>query len=150
MIKTTTGRKSRIVVSQLWLLGAQAVALLGWVEGVLFDVDTRTRSCAVASGNVYKSGGTWHLQYHNNLASLTRVSTGVFTVQVSSALGTDNFSGVHVTPVEFHSDSSILMHWRASITPNPGGLVTVTFRDASGVALDPTDAGFWLLVNGVW
>lgn len=35
MIKTKTGRRSRIVVSQLWLLGAQAVALFGWVEGVL-------------------------------------------------------------------------------------------------------------------
>lgn len=35
MIKTKTGRKSRVVVSQLWLLGAQAVGLLGWVVGVV-------------------------------------------------------------------------------------------------------------------
>jgi len=35
MIKTKTGRKSRVVVSQLWLLGAQATALLGWVVGVV-------------------------------------------------------------------------------------------------------------------
>jgi hypothetical protein len=35
MIKTKTGRKSRIVVSQLLLIGAQAVGLLGWVVGVV-------------------------------------------------------------------------------------------------------------------
>lgn len=35
MIRTKTGRKSRIVKSQLWLLGAQATALLGWVVGVV-------------------------------------------------------------------------------------------------------------------
>jgi len=35
MIKTSSGRRSRVVVSQLWLLGAQAVGLLGWVVGVV-------------------------------------------------------------------------------------------------------------------
>jgi hypothetical protein len=35
VIKTTSGRRSRVVVSQLWLLGAQAVGLLGWVVGVV-------------------------------------------------------------------------------------------------------------------
>lgn len=34
-IRTTSGRRSRVVVSQLWLLGAQATALLGWVVGVV-------------------------------------------------------------------------------------------------------------------
>lgn len=31
MIRTASGRKSRIVVSQLALVGAQAVNLLGWM-----------------------------------------------------------------------------------------------------------------------
>ena len=31
MIQTVTGRPSRIVVSQLWLVGGQAVNLLGWM-----------------------------------------------------------------------------------------------------------------------
>ena len=35
MIKTASGRRSRIVVWQLWGLGAQAVGLLGWVVGVV-------------------------------------------------------------------------------------------------------------------
>jgi hypothetical protein len=34
-IRTTSGRRSRVVVSQLWLLGAQAVGLLGWVVGAV-------------------------------------------------------------------------------------------------------------------
>lgn len=33
--KTRSGRRSRIVVSQLWLLGAQTVGLLGWVVGAV-------------------------------------------------------------------------------------------------------------------
>lgn len=35
MIHTATGRKSRLVVSQLWLLGAQAVTLFAWVGAVV-------------------------------------------------------------------------------------------------------------------
>ena len=35
MIKTRSGRRSRIVVSQLALVGAHAVALLGWLSGVV-------------------------------------------------------------------------------------------------------------------
>lgn len=31
MIKTASGRKSRIVVSQLWLVAGQAVNLFGWM-----------------------------------------------------------------------------------------------------------------------
>ena len=31
MINTISGRPSRIVVTQLWLLGAQAAGLLGWM-----------------------------------------------------------------------------------------------------------------------
>lgn len=34
-VRKRGGGRSRIVVSQLWLLGAQAVALLGWVVGVV-------------------------------------------------------------------------------------------------------------------
>ena len=34
-LRTRSGRRSRIIVSQLWLLGAQATALLGWVVGVV-------------------------------------------------------------------------------------------------------------------
>ena len=35
MIKTSSGRRSRVVVSQLWLLGAQIVNLLGWMIALL-------------------------------------------------------------------------------------------------------------------
>jgi len=34
-LRTRSGRRSRIIVSQLWLLGAQAVNLLGWTMALV-------------------------------------------------------------------------------------------------------------------
>ena len=122
---------------------------LAQAESVAGDVEARTQSCLVAAGQVYKTGGVWTLRYHRNVTSLTRVSSGLFTMQVTSMQGMSDFAGVFVELLEYDSDPSVLLHHRATVTPNPGGLVTIRIRDNAGVATDPSDEGFWFSVAAV-
>lgn len=130
-------------------LDTDLTSLGGTVSGlvtVVGDINVRTQSAVVASGNIYDNAGTWTHQYSDNIATVTRVSLGVFEIQLASTLGTTDFSAVHVTLLDYVSTGCLAF---ATITPNPGGLVTVTVCDVAGAVGDPTTDGFHLTVYGV-
>lgn len=127
-------------------------AALGTYRGVkqldtdLAVVESKTGMGVGMSAMVYKSGGSWLISVPSGYAAtVTNPGTGVFNITLTTYPPWAFFNSAYIQPI-YDAAAGTARNFR--VTQTGALLFVVNVYDASFIADDPDDAGFYILITG--